>query len=116
MTQQSRNTQALADRYVDQRSSWAKVTTRPLSGAVALYRQDHGFAMAWHDGICFQVDDDSRKICEAAGFHALGYLSEGEEDALKSCWEAPADMVEDHEQLQPWAGRAYRAAVKGAKG
>lgn len=92
------------------------MTTRPLFGAVALYRQDHVFAMVWHGGIYFKVDDDSRKNYEAAGSHALGYVSEGEQHALKSYWEVPVDVVEDHEQLQQWAERAYRAAVKSAKG
>lgn len=116
MTQQSQKTQALADHYVDQLSSWAKITTRPLFGAVALYRHDHVFAMVWHGGLYFKVDDDSRTKYEAAGSHALGYVSEGEEHALKSYWEVPVDIVEDHEQLQRWAERAYRAAVQSAKG
>jgi len=116
MTQQSQKTQALADFYVDQLSSWAKITTRAMFGAVALYRHDHVFAMAWQGGLYFKVDDDSRKHYEAAGSHALGYVSEGAEHALKSYWEVPADVVEDHEQLQQWAERAYQAAIKNAKG
>ncbi|WP_461313730.1 TfoX/Sxy family protein [Acinetobacter sp. GN11] len=116
MTQQSKKNQAIADYYVDQLSSWAKITTRQMFGAVALYRQDYVFAMAWHGGIYFKVDEDTRKNYEAAGSHALGYLSEGEEHTLKSYWEVPADVVEDREQLQKWAEYAYCAAVKSAKG
>ena len=115
MTEQSRKTQALADHYVDQLSPWAKTTTRPLFGAVALYRHDHVFAMVWHGGLYFKVDDDSRKDYEAAGSRALGYVSEGEAHALKSYWEVPAEVVEDREQLQQWAERADHAAVKSAK-
>lgn len=115
MTSQSQKAQALADHYVDQLASWATITTRPLFGAVALYRHDHVFAMVWHGALYFKVDDDSRKDYEAAGSHALGYVSEGEGHALKSYWEVPADLVEDHDQLRTWAERAYRAAVKGGK-
>lgn len=114
MTQKSRKAQELADHYVDQLSSWAKITTRPLFGAVGLYRHDHVFAMVWHGGLYFKVDDDSRKHYEAAGSHPLGYVSEGDEHALKSFWEVPADVAEDHKQLQQWAERADRAAVKNA--
>lgn len=44
-----------------------KITTRPLFGAVALYRGDHVFAMAWHGALYFKVDDDLRGEYEAAG-------------------------------------------------
>lgn len=115
MTEQSRKTQSLADHYVDQLSSWAKTTTRQMFGAVALYRHDHVFAMVWHGGLYFKVDDESRKGYEAAGSHALGYVSEGDKHALKSYWEVPADVLEDHEQLHQWAERAYHAAVKSQK-
>ncbi|QRQ11555.1 TfoX/Sxy family protein [Acinetobacter pittii] len=115
MTQQSKKNQALADYYVDQLSSWAKITTRQMFGAVALYRQDHVFAMVWQGDLYFKVDDNTRKNYEFAGSHALWYVSEGEEHALKSYWQVPVDVVEDREQLQQWADYAYRAAVKSAK-
>lgn len=51
MSKQSEQTQKLADHYVDRLADWAKVTTRPLFGAVALYRNDHVFAMAWHEAL-----------------------------------------------------------------
>ncbi|MCC5067092.1 TfoX/Sxy family transcriptional regulator [Xanthomonas campestris] len=115
MTQHHRKTQELADHYVDQLSSWAKITTRPLFGAVALYRQKTVFAMVWRAGLYFKVDGHSRSDYEVAGSHALGYASEGEQHGLKSYWEVPADVVEDHERLQQWAERAYRVAAKSAK-
>jgi DNA transformation protein len=115
MTEQSRKTQAMADYYVDQLSPWAKTITRQMFGAVALYRHDYVFAMVWHGVLYFKVDDDSRKDYETAGSHALGYVSEGEEHALKSYWEVPADVVEDREQLQQWAERAYHAASRARR-
>lgn len=115
MTEQSRKTQAMADYYVDQLSPWAKTTTRQMFGAVALYRYDQVFAMVWHGSLYFKVDNDSRKDYQTAGSHALGYVSEGEEQALKSYWEVPADVIEDREQLPQWAERAYHAALKSAK-
>jgi DNA transformation protein len=115
MTTQFQKTAALAAHYIDQLSSWARITTRPLFGAVAFYRHDHIFAMVWHGGLYFKVDDSSRKDYEAVGSHALGYMSGSDEHALKSYWEVPADVTEDREQLQQWAERAYHAAIKSAK-
>lgn len=115
MSKPSEQSQHLADHYVDQLSDWGKITTRPLFGAVALYRSEQVFAMVWHGALYFKVDDQSREAYEAAGSHALGYVSKGEEHALKSYWEVPADVVESKDQLHHWAKRAYRAALKSAR-
>ena len=115
MPEQSKQTQHLADHYVDQLSDWAKITTRPLFGAVALYRNGHVFAMAWHGALYFKVDNHSRGKYEAAGSSALGYVSRGEDHALKSYWEVPADVVENREELHEWAEKAYEAALNNTK-
>ena len=115
MSKQSEQAKHLAEHYVDQLSDWAKITTRPLFGAVALYRNDHVFAMAWHGALYFKVDDNSRGEYEAAGSQALGYASEGEDHALKSYWEVPVDVLEDEGKLRDWAERAYQAALKSGR-
>lgn len=115
MTKQSEQTKKLADHYVDQLSDWAKITTRPLFGAVALYRNDQVFAMAWHGGLYFKVDDSSRSEYEAAGSQPLGYTTEGQDHALKSYWGVPAEVLEDDDKLRDWAQRAYQAALSSKK-
>ena len=106
----SKNEQAneLAERL----APWASVTTKSLFGAISLYRGDHVFAMVWKGAVYFKVDDDTRKVFEAAGSHELEYQSQGKAQALKSYMEAPAEVMEDDEVLVQWAERAYRAAVK----
>jgi DNA transformation protein len=115
MSKNSERTKHLAEHYVDQLSEWAKITTRPLFGAVALYRNDHVFAMAWQGALYFKVDDGSRPQYEAAASQTLGYTAEGEDHALKSYWAVPADVLEDDERLQEWAERAYQAALKSGR-
>jgi DNA transformation protein and related proteins len=115
MSKKSEQAKHLADHYVDQLSEWAKITTRPLFGAVALYRSDRVFAMVWRGALYFKVDDDSRGKYETANSHALGYVSKGEEQALKSYWEVPADVLEDGDKLHEWAERAYQAARRTGK-
>ena len=115
MSKRSEQMQRLAELYVDQLSDWAKIKTRPLFGAVALYRNDHVFAMAWHGALYFKVDDDSRGEYESAGSQALGYVSDGDDRALKSYWEVPADVLENGEKLLAWAERTYQAALKSGK-
>ena len=115
MPKQSERTKRLADQYVDQLSNWAKITTRPLFGAVALYRNAHVFAMVWRGALYFKVDEGSRGKYEAAKSHPLGYVSKGEDQALKSYWEVPADVIEDEDKLRAWADSAYNAAKSGKK-
>ena len=105
----------LAASYVDILSDWATLTTRPLFGAIALYRNDHVFAMVWKNALYLKVDDASRSEYEAAGSHPLGYQSEGEDRALKSYLEVPAAILEDEEKLRSWAEIAYRAALRSTK-
>lgn len=112
-----RNDQAkrLAAHYVDLLSDWAAVTTRPLFGAIALRRDDVVFAMIWKNALYLKVDDASRGEYEAEGSHALGYRSEGEDRALKSYLEVPANILEDAEKLRSWAEIAYRVALRPSK-
>jgi DNA transformation protein len=71
--------------------------------------------MAWHGALYFKVDDSSRGKYEAAGSQALGYESGGEDHALKSYWEVPADVIEDDDKLRDWVERAYQAALQSKK-
>lgn len=111
MTNRSGQMQELADHYVDQLSDWAKLTTRRLFGAVALYRNELIFAMAWQGALYFKVDDRSQGDYQAAGSHPLPYTSGGEDHALKSYWEVPAEVLDDESSLIRWAERAYQAAL-----
>jgi DNA transformation protein and related proteins len=115
MSKQSEKTGQLVNYYLDQLSGWSHITTRPLFGAVALYRNDYVFAMVWQGALYFKVDDQSRATYEAARSQPLAYVSKGEDHALKSYWEVPTDVTEDYEKLQLWAERAYQAALKSGK-
>ncbi|MGE7472049.1 TfoX/Sxy family protein [Bosea sp. NPDC003192] len=111
MTKQSEQARRLAELYVEQLSDWAKIKTKPLFGAVALYRNDHVFAMTWQGALYFKVDADSRAQYEAGGSQPLGYSSEGEHHALKSYWAVPSEILEDSDKFCEWAERAYKAAL-----
>ena len=114
-SKQADDAKGLAYHYVDHLSDWAKITTRPLFGAEALYRKGQVFAMVWDGALYFKVDDHSREEYEAAGSQTLGYVSEGENRALKSYMEVPTDVLEDTDKLHEWAERAYQAALGARK-
>ncbi|CAG74495.1 conserved hypothetical protein [Pectobacterium atrosepticum SCRI1043] len=112
MTKLTGQGRALAEHYAGELSGWAPITTRPLFGAVALYRDGLVFAMVWKGSLYFKVDNASQADYVAAGSHALGY---GNDHALKSYWEVPVDVIEDSERVLEWAQRAWSAALKAAK-
>jgi DNA transformation protein and related proteins len=112
MSQRAKQAEKLAGHFIDQLSDWSALKTRRLFGAVGLYRNGHVFAMVWQGTLYFKVDENTRKEYETAKSRPLGYVSEGEEHALKSYWEVPADVLEDNDELHVWADRAYRVALK----
>jgi DNA transformation protein len=114
MAKQSEKTRQLAEHYIDLLTRW-EISTRPLFGAVALFRNEHVFAMVWDGALYFKVDDESKADYEAAHSHTLGYKSKGENHSLKTYWEVPADVIEDNEKLLSWAERAYVASVRTRK-
>ncbi|VGQ09616.1 hypothetical protein SB5439_04743 [Klebsiella variicola] len=116
MATRMRQSSELAGYYVDELSGWARVTTRPLFGAIALYRENQIFAMVWKGALYFKVDSISRRDYEAAGSHPLGYEGKNDEHALKTYWEVPADVTEDNGTLLEWAQRAWNAACCAGKG
>jgi DNA transformation protein and related proteins len=122
MPAKSKVNEGLVQFVIEQLATEDTIVTRPLFGAIALYRNGQVFAMAWKGSLYFKVDEATRKDYEAANSHALGYVSEGVDHSLKSFWEVLADVIEvladvieDREALREWAGKAYEGATKSAK-
>ena len=115
MSTKSKDNEEMAQFVIEQLAMDDAIVTRPLFGAIALYRNGQVFAMAWKGSLYFKVNEATRKDYEAANSHALGYVSEGVDHSLKSFWEVPADVIEDREALREWAGKACEAATKSAK-
>ena len=112
MSKETDPSKQVAGHYVDVLSPGATVTTRPLFGAIALYKGGHVFAMVWKNALYLKVDDASRSEYEAEGSHPLSYESKGENRALKSYFEVPAQILEDDEKLRSWAAIADRVAAR----
>lgn len=101
---------------LDRLEGWA-VATRPLFGTTALYRDGLVFALVWRGSVYFKVDAESRADYEAARSRPFTFTTrKGEEAAVPSYWEAPAEVIEDDEPFLIWAERACRAARTAAAG
>ncbi|MCO4878288.1 TfoX/Sxy family protein [Paraburkholderia caribensis] len=115
MSRQLKINEELAQYIIEQLALSDPISTRSLFGACALCRNEHVFGMVWKGDLYFKVDDENKNDYEIANSHTLGYVSKGEERALKSFWTVPAEVVENREDLRVWAEKAYRAAMKAAK-
>ncbi|MDO5620445.1 MAG: TfoX/Sxy family protein [Paracoccus sp. (in: a-proteobacteria)] len=112
MNRQTDQARAMAAEYADMLDGWP-ITLRPLFGAIALYRAGVVFAMVWEGGLYCKTDADTQADYDAAGSRPLIYQTKGEERALTSFREVPAEVLDDPETLLEWAERAFQAAIAG---
>jgi DNA transformation protein len=96
----------------EQLRRWAPVTVRRLFGGQGIYRGERMFAFNRRDTLYLRTDDINRPDFAAAG---MGPLRVGKSDNARialSYHEAPAEILDEPEQLAQWAERAYAAALR----
>lgn len=77
----------------------------------------HGVTFALVIGGTFylRVDDESRPRFEALGAEPFRYRTKVREVTVASYYEAPADILDDPDELPAWAADALRAARDAAE-
>jgi DNA transformation protein len=95
------------------------------SGAIAVKRFFGGAALA-ADGVQFgfvmkgslylRVDEKSRAAFEAMGAEPFRYAGAGRTVSVARYYEAPAEIVDDPDELRLWAARARNAAAIAREG
>ncbi|MDJ0948280.1 MAG: TfoX/Sxy family protein [Alphaproteobacteria bacterium] len=93
------------------------VSARRMFGGAGIFRDGLMFALVADDTLYFKVDDRNRAAFEAAGMPPFRYEKRGKTFEM-SYYEAPADALDDGEELLRWAEGAWDAAVRAgaAKG
>ena len=72
MPAKSQASERLAQFVIEQLAMNDPIVTRPLFGAIGLYRNGQVFAMAWKGSLYFKVDEATRKDYEAAHAACIG--------------------------------------------
>ena len=98
---------AFVDHVVDQLGG--DVRARPVFGGHGLYWGGAMFGIVYESTLYLKVDDDWRERYEAAG---SACFSPRPGQRLTSFYAAPADVVDDRDELQAWAAAARRAAAR----
>ncbi len=79
-----------------------------MFGGAGLYLDDTFFAILANDVLYLKVDERSRGAFEAAG--AAPFKPFADKPHTMSYYEAPAEVMEESEELCAWARRAWETA------
>ena len=94
----------------DQLAPFGSVAARRMFGETGLFRDGLMFGIVVGDTLYFKTDDGNRSAYEDAGMEPFQYERKGRTVSL-GYHEAPADILEDGEQLSEWAAAAFDAAM-----
>lgn len=98
------------DFVIGQLASAGRVSSRRMFGGVGLYLDGLFFALIDDDVLYFKTDDATRKRYEKAGTRPFCPYPDRPDQSM-GYWEVPADVLEDPDELAPWAREAMRVAL-----
>src|SRR5947209_573953 len=93
-------------RLLDRLAPLGDVTSRPLFGGHGLYWGETIFGITYRGKLYLKVDERSKGDYLARG---MGPFRPNERQTLKSYYEVPTEVLDDHEALLSWAREAIRA-------
>ena len=93
-----------------------EVRARRMFGGYGLYLGERMFGLVADDTLYLKVDADSEGDYAALGLPCFSYLRQGRPVEIRSFRRAPAEALEQGEELCRRAGRALQAAWTGRKG
>lgn len=96
------------DFVLDQLGPLEGVDCRPMFGGYGLYLGTEFFGILHEGRLYFKTGEESRAKYRDRG---MGPFSPGGKQVLKTYYEVPGEVVEDHEELVSWAREA--AAMRG---
>ena len=106
--------QDLANHIIDLLSPWGTVTARRMFGGYGIYHRGLMFGLISDGTFYLKVDDSNRSDYQATNSEPFTYETKTKRVSL-SHWQAPAEIMEDEEELCEWAKKAYAAAIRCKK-
>jgi len=100
---------ALLEYLLDQLAPIGQPQGRRMFSCHGLYLDGLFIGIIADETLYLKADELSQPAFQAAGMAPFTYSSRGRQVAL-SFWEAPADVIEDPQELWRWATEAVRAA------
>ena len=97
------------DFVLDQLAGLGEFETKNMFGGVALLHRGAAFAKIKHDKVWLKVDHSNRQEFEKRGMQQYTYGKDGSRKL--NFFEAPVEVVEDHDELVKWAQRSIKVAL-----
>ena len=99
-------------RALDRLSELGDITSRPLFGGHGIYWRDVIFGILFRGRLYFKVDDESKGEYLARD---MGPFRPNDRQTLKSYYEVPLKVLDDHEALLAWAMEAIRVGQESMR-
>ena len=93
---------------------FAPVRAQAMFGGYGIYRHGLMFGLVDNDTLFLKTDGATREAFQGRGLKPFTYKRQGRDIAL-TYYEAPAEAVDNAEELRIWAQMAYDAAVRAAR-
>ena len=103
------------DYLIDMLRPLGPVTARAMFGGGGLYLDGVMFAIVSDDVLFLKADDATKGDFRERGMEPITYEREGRAELVEmSYWEAPAELLDDPDELCRWAERAWQAAKRAS--
>ena len=99
---------------LEQLTRLPRVSSRRMFGGIGLYSDGIFFAIIDNDTLFFKVDDSTRETYVARGSVPFRPYKDRPEVSM-NYFQVPVDVLEDIDELVPWARTAVRAAGAAAE-
>ena len=90
------------------------VSAKAMFGGFGIFRCDLMFGLVADETFYLKVDEKSRPEFESRGLCPFVYKTKGKEFSM-SYYQAPAEAMEDPEEMAKWAKKAYDAAKRASQ-
>jgi DNA transformation protein len=106
---------AFVDHVIETMRLFGLVEARSMFGGWGLYHGGVFFALVAEDALYLKVDDETRPEFVERGLEPWVYaIKDGKKSIALSYYQAPEDALESPPQMEPWARKAYGAALRAA--
>ena len=98
---------------VELMESVGPVSAKGMFGGYGIFLDGLMFGLVADSTLYLKVDKETENEFKAKGLDAFTYNKKGEEIKM-TYYQAPEEALEDAEEMNSWANKAYGAALKAA--
>lgn len=107
--------QEFANHVVEQMAEFAQVEAKAMFGGHGIYWQGLMFALISQERLYFKADDQSVEAFISRGLEPFTYEAKGDKRHSLRYFEAPAEVMDEPQEMAVWCRRAYDCALRQRK-